>query len=257
MPAPENDPIAFLTGGLSGAPYPKGIAPLGGGGKFTPDGAVQPFRGNTFLCPVLRPSDGYERLLWAQERIKRSEFAPFFAFLPGPSFHMTVFEGATPGRAGTADWPSGVPADATAGAVDAAVAARVRDLALPELAVRGTGLFCGFSVTLAGQTAAADTALRSARVALREATGISPPGFESYRFHVTLAYLLAWMTEGAARDLVSLSDEVFQAAFGQDPKIPLGPCNFCRFETMHHFEPLAALRGARIQPAPPKDRPEF
>ncbi|MEM1066238.1 MAG: DUF1868 domain-containing protein [Pseudomonadota bacterium] len=238
MPAPQNDPIEFLTGRLSGSAYPKGVAPLGGSGKFTPEGTVQPFRGNTFVCPIVQPSAGYDQLLWTQEQIKRSKFAPFFSFLPGPSFHMTVFEGVSPGQAGTAEWPAGVPANAAVGDLDTLLAERVGHLAFPPFAIRATGLFCGFSITVAGRTAADAGNLRAARQSLRQATGISPPEFETYRFHVTLAYLLAWMTDDTARELVALSDHVFEAAFGADNAISLGPCSFCRFDTMHHFEPL-------------------
>ncbi|MDJ1017591.1 MAG: DUF1868 domain-containing protein, partial [Paracoccaceae bacterium] len=88
--------IDHLTGRLSRTVRPPGISLPKGGGKFTTDGAVQIWPGNTFVCHLDRRSEPYALILALQEDLKKSAFQRFFAFLPPPSFHMTVYQGLSP-----------------------------------------------------------------------------------------------------------------------------------------------------------------
>ena len=236
------DPLAFLTGALSDKPYPGGVGLPGTGAKFTTDGAVQIWPGNTFLCHVIRPSPAFTAMMELQERLKRSPFANFFVHLPAPSFHMTVFQGMSPGDQGTPNWPADVPEDAARDTVTEVLRARVDKVCLPPLSIKATGLFCGNSLTIAGRDAAEEAKMRGARETLRTATGMSPEGFENYGFHITLGYLLHWLSPATAAELVAYSDETFALYEDALQDIPLAPCAFCNFDTMHHFEELMILR---------------
>lgn len=236
------DPLAFLTGQLSDRPYPGGIGLPGSGAKFTTDGAVQVWPGNTFLCHVARPSPAYTAMMEVQERLKQSPFAGFFVHLPPPSFHMTVFEGISPGQAGSPVWPADIAPDASRAMVTETLTHRVAGLSLPDFAIRATGLFCGNSLTVTGQTARDKAVLRGARSSLRDATGITPDGFETYGFHITLGYLLHWLSPATAAALIAYSDATFARYAEALQDIPLTACALCDFDTMHHFEPVHILR---------------
>ena len=52
--------IDYLTGRLWDAPFPPWVSLEGRGGKFTTDGRVQIWPGNTFICHVDRNSEAFE-----------------------------------------------------------------------------------------------------------------------------------------------------------------------------------------------------
>ncbi len=242
MAAHRPDPITHLTGRLSDRVRPPGIELPTAGGKFTPDGAVQTWPGNTFICHVDRASTAYAALLELQEEVKKSVFNRFFTFLPPPSFHMTVYQGLAPGMTAGSGWPEDLPEELSRDEITSHLLGRLTSQALPtSYKVKVEGLFCGYSLTMIGADEAAETALRQARTALRDATGIQFSDFHDYVFHITLAYLIDWLSETAARELVAFSTELehrFKSAIGI---IELGPIEFCNFDSMHHFEPVKLL----------------
>ncbi len=236
------DPIAFLTGKLSGAPRPAGISLPGEGGKFASDGSVLVWPGNTFVCHVLPDCAAHDAIRAMQEQVKMSRFARFFTFLPPSSFHMTVFQGCSPGTTGTALLPSGAEPGMRRDALSALMLDAVRDVTFdPAPRARMTDLYCGKSLTVTGADPGGEAPLRAMRETLRRATGITPPDFDTYAFHITLAYLVDWLTESTAQALVEFSADLTGQFAPALSEIPLGPVELCNFETMHHFEPLKAL----------------
>lgn len=233
-PAPSRpDPIAYLTGTLDGTARPPGISLPGEGGKFATDGHVQNWPGNTFVCHVLSDSDAHDAIRAIQEEVKMSRFARFFTFLPPSSFHMTILGGMSPGFE-----PRGPRRDT----VSAELLRSVEGLALPATRqARVVDLYCGHSLTMTGTGPDGDVGFRAERDALRAATGINPADDDDYVFHITLAYLLDWLTRPTAEELVAFSAELTARHAPMLAQVPLGPVEFCNFETMHHFEPLKAL----------------
>jgi hypothetical protein len=142
------------------------------------------------------------------------------------------------------EWPAGIPVETPRDEISRILLSRLAGLGAPSrVRVRPVELFAGFSLTLEGADAAEEGALRALREALREATGIAPPAFERYTFHITLAYLMSWLDDAAARAVIALGREL-HAGFAQEiGEIVLGPPEFCEFEDMLHFERLAVLGG--------------
>lgn len=235
------DPIAHLTGALRPTPHPSGIGLPREGEKFDTAGSVQIWRGNTFVSHVTRSSPSYEGMLDLQERVKRSEFARFFTFLPPPSFHMTIFQGYSPRLETTEIWPKDVPATDGPDTATAIFAERVHDLALPTYRARPTDLFCLNSLTMAGATQEDERILRTARETLRTLTGIRPDDFDDYVFHLSMAYLVQWVSASTAREIVDFSDELGAQFCADFPEVELDPCAFCAFDSMHHFEPVRVI----------------
>lgn len=236
------DPIAFLTGQLKTGPMPDGISLPGEGGKFSTDGTVQPWPGNTFVCHVRADSAAHDTIRAMQEEVKMSRFARFFTFLPPSSFHMTVFQGCTPATQEPALMPHrgapGMRRDALSGLILDAV----RDVTFdPAPRARMIDLYCGKSLTVTGAEPEGEAPLRAMRETLRRATGIEQPDFDDYVFHITMAYLIDWLTEPTARALVEFSADMTSRYAPPLAEIALGPVEFCNFESMHHFQPLKAL----------------
>ncbi len=229
------DTIDFLTGRESGALRPSGITPLGEGGKFTPDGSVQRFPGNTFIFHINRALPQWDAIRQVQETVKKSPFARFYTFLPTTSLHMTLFQGVTRANA----LPEGLPSAATRDEATALLLERCKDLHLPAAhRVKAQDLHAAHSLTMTGADAEQEASLRSVRKSLSAATGIQQSDFEEYVFHISLAYLLDWVSEPTAHEIADFSEELTRTLIPEIDEIPLGPVEFCHFETMHHFTPI-------------------
>ena len=240
MRTPRPDTVEFLTGRHTQTDRPGGISMPGGGGKFTPDGAVLRWPGNTFICHMDRKSPQWAALRDLQEQIKCSEFQRFFAFLTPTSFHMTVFQGLSPYF--PASMPDGLDPDTPRDAVSAALIDRTRNIIVPrQFRVQATDLFALHSVSVTGADDGAEAQLRDARVTLRDATGIRPANFDGYPFHITLAYPLEWVSDTLALEMAEFSAELSVDVIEAIGEFTLGPIEFCTFDTMHHFEPLVRL----------------
>jgi hypothetical protein len=228
--------IAYLIG--EGA---QGPAPVAVGQKFSSDGQVLAYPGNTFICHI-PPGPAHRALTAAVQRLQDGLCAPAFAFLPPSSYHMTIFEGVTDKDRSDGRWPEGIDAASKVDAVTAAFLQVIGKLELPTaVTIRPTGLFGGFSVRVEGATMADQATLRRARESLREATGICRPNFDDYTFHITLAYLLRWLTQNEAETVMLLSDEVAEGLLADAPLIPLGGVEFCSFADMNVFPLIARL----------------
>lgn len=229
----------YLTGRLTGGPRPAAV-----GDKFASDGRVLPWAGNTFICHIPQ-GPAHAALVAAQDRLRAGPLAGAFAFLPPASFHMTVFEGANDTRRGDDSWPAAIPPDLPMAEVTARLLAAAGTLTLPEaVTIRPTAIFGGFSVHVAGATAADEDSLRAMRAALSLATTIRRRDFATYGFHITLAYLLRWLTADEADAIADLSAQVLADLAAAAPTITLGPVEFCTFADMHAFHPIRRLTHA-------------
>lgn len=227
----------YLTGALDGGDRPAAV-----GRKFDSAGRVLPFAGNTTLCHLDPASPVFRAVSAAQARLRGGPLADAYTFMPPASFHMTVFEGITD-QSRTADrWPGHLPLNAPVEQVTQDFAGNLKRLGLPRgFRVRPEGIFGGFCVSLTGADAAAEGDLRKARDRLQQATNLIRPDHAQYRFHITLAYLLRWLSPDEARQVVALSQDVGAELRDEIATIPLGPVEFCRFQDMYHFERLAFL----------------
>ena len=234
--------IDYLTGVLSDAPLPPWVSRQGRGGKFTTDGRVQDWPGNTFICHVDRNSQAFEAICELQAELKTSAFRKFFAFLPPSSFHMTVFQGVSPMPKPGTRWPAGLQQGFSRDEMTNAMLSSIDGITLPQRhRMRVAGLFGGCSLTMVGATENDEKSLRESRIALRDATGIDFCDFDDYVFHITLAYLLEWVPEATAQGIAALGAEMAERYRDRIGFVDLGPIEFCNFDNMHHFEPVTLL----------------
>ena len=242
MPTFRPDPHDHLTGRVHpGLPLPPGISDPGKGGKFTPEGRLLIWPGNTMICHIDPESDAHAALVEIQQGLKAGPHAASFTFLPAESLHMTVFQGISGPFANRFDWPEGVDKGATRNEVTRVLKERLDGIALPQARrIRALEIFAGHSMTVDG-IGPDEQRLRDTRATLRDVTGIAPAGHETYTFHITLAYLLHWLEERAAREVIALSEALFAEYGPRLQDIRLGPIELCNFEHMHHFEPLRHL----------------
>ena len=229
--------LSALTGKSSGLQHPPGISVEGGGGKFTPEGAVLYFPGNTFICHIAPESAFYRSLCLVQDELKKQTQAEHLVFLPKSSFHMTVFCGVCGVPLGVDGWPDDMEPETSLDTINHEWSDRFtarKDLG--GFKVVASHMRLPFSVAMRAATEADNTALWQSRSALQSLTSLHRPDFDSYQFHITLAYLTKWMNVSAAQQLVDASDRLFDDYLADTSPAELGVVEFCRFDSMCEFE---------------------
>lgn len=226
-----------LTAPAEGAPNPTlGV-------KFARDGSPLPFRGNTVICHIPETAPEVPAFAELARRLRDLPWGGRFAFLPAASYHMTVFEGVTDAERTPERWPEGVSPDAPLEDITRRFIDRLRGLAVPQrFAMRPIGLVpMGTGGTVVGlEPAGEDTArqIRGLREAFALILGLRKPNHDAYRFHITLSYLLDWLSPAEAEQHLAAHEHFAKALIETHPVLQLGPPEFCVFETLHRFLPV-------------------
>lgn len=229
--------LEYLTGVLTGGERPAAV-----GLKFTEDGAPLACPGYTTICHVNPTSDAFRALVAAQNALKAGPLASAYTFMPADSLHMTIFEGVIDYSRTTDRWPGHLSLDATIAEAEEDASARLKGHPCQqEFKLRPVEVFGGFTVSMTGATEREENGLRMTRNALRDALNLHRPDHDAYQFHITLAYLLRWLSPDEAQEVIEISHAATKALFNEMAELSLGPVELCSFETMHRFDPIMSL----------------
>ena len=228
------------------------------GTRFHPDGRVREYKGNTIVCRVDPASGLFGILRYCQEQFARSAAGPSMAFLPPPSFHMTLFQGLNDQERTADRWSCGIPADLAIEEVNQVCLERLRQVNVPDsFGMRPNGFAQGRNgggllLNLQPDGPAEEHKLQEARRRLGEALGLQRRLEEKYRFHISLSYQIRWMTTAEQARLTSAARELTLFIKTELPVFQARQPEFCVFESMFHFEPLLRL-GPRCQSSGRRD----
>lgn len=217
------------------------------GRKFHPDGRVMPFAGNTVIChlPQQGPNAGpFEALLDVYRDLSARGFARKMALLPPSSYHMTVFGGANDKNRQPGLWPAEVPLNAPMADCDRWVGDQLRRIKLdaePRFRMRVSKAEAPrprgpIQIQLEAADRAEALKLRDLRERLAQALTIRAPDHDHYKFHVTLAYLVQWLTPEEEADYVAAQSDWRRRVRETNPIIELGAPEYCTFEDMFAFK---------------------
>lgn len=216
----------------------QGHAPAHAGTRFDPQGRFLPEPGNTVVAHVLDGSKSQDALITLAEKMKALPSAAHFAFTPISSYHMTVFQGIIEFRRTAGFWPPTLPLDAPIDAATAHMIEKLQDFPKSQpfnvkpIQLTPNGL------TVAGATPDDEKALRDFRDQLADCFGYRHPNHETYTFHITMAYLIKFMTAEQANSHTQAIQKLSADFLQNVPMIELGTSDFCTFEDMNHFEPV-------------------
>lgn len=234
--------LSDLTGDGSGSVHPPAITGRGQGGKFLPDGTALPFPGNTFVCPIDVGSAFFAALCQVQDELMKAEWADHFSFLPKSSFHMTVFCGISGSPLGADGLPEAFDPRATLDDVTATFCDRLRKVTGEDgISMQAAGMDWPAAIEMIPASAGDADKLRHLRRKLQDVTRIFRPDFESYRFHVSLAYLTKWFAPDEVESVMAESERLFARFVSHVGPVALGPVELCEFETMHRFDRVGIL----------------
>ncbi|KAK4555897.1 hypothetical protein LTR86_007117 [Recurvomyces mirabilis] len=216
--------------------YPSGIPD-----KFDLDGNVQPFAGNTIICPLANTT-----LLPLVAELQQSRLSHLYTLLPPSSWHMTAFEGVVDSRRGKGQWPSDIAANASLAECTEHFKQKLADFDLATdspfhvniAAIEFAGSLSGIRATLE-PVSKDEKQLRDVRDRLSDRLKIRSKKHDTYGFHLSIAYMLRYPTDEQQIEL----REVFERYFERVPKqTALEAPEFCTFEDMFGYHPVLTLK---------------
>lgn len=213
--------------------------------KFNPDGTPRPFAGNTLICHLPAQSRMRDAVTALGDALRRSSFAFKLACLPPDSYHMTVFSGPTDiGRSGNS-WPSDIDIKMLMIDCNRIVSDRIRmfrmNAAMP-IRMRATGERSLGSLRLEPTDATQAATLHRLRDRLADDVfRFRDKDHATYVYHTTLAYQLAKLTVMEEVEHQAILARYMPAILDVG-SFELGIPEYCTFETMYRFEPVALLR---------------
>ena len=220
---------------------PQRLFRIWGGVSTKPDAfSVNPE--NTVVCHLIEGSTSEAAVIAARARCRALPEADRLTFTPIPSLHMTLFQGIIEHRRQWPFWPRDMELDMPIDAMTAHYYVRLRALIpgrpfhVKATEVLPTGL------TLEPATEDDRLAVADWRDRLAEAFGYRHPDHDSYRLHITFAYLVRHLSNGAIQAWAKAAPEILQDLLSVAPVIDLAPPAFCRFQNMEFFDELLVLR---------------
>ncbi|RFU26914.1 hypothetical protein B7463_g9423, partial [Scytalidium lignicola] len=224
--------------------YPKGV-----NSKFSPDGVVQRFPGNTTLCHIPADSPIQAGLQAFYANLKcHPVLSKGIHILPPASWHMTVLDGIREIERDPRLWPVEMMSYSLTKCTDE-FARRLRQLG-PELEQEDLGppyrihvrqlrgLTVGIGLDVEGATVEEELRLRRLRDKIADAIGFRAPNHETYGLHITFAYLLRYLDVEEIKEVHKIYAQHLPAL---QTECELGAVEFCTFETMHEFHRLFYL----------------
>lgn len=216
------------------------------GRKFHPDGRVGPFGGNTVICHLPQQGAGSEpfnALLDIYRAAPAHAFMRKVTLLPPSSYHMTIFGGANDSERVAGLWPADLPRDLPMADCDRVLGERLKtfllDCALPlrlrvDLA-EPADTERPLTLRLLPFDEAENRKLRRLRDRLSERLAIRAPSHDTYRFHVTLGYLIRWLTPAEAAEFHVALRTWRETVARRCPVIELGAPEYCTLNDMFAF----------------------
>lgn len=236
-----NGDITTVTATAVAASRP--IYPLGIPEKFSVDGDVRYYPGNTTLCHL--PSDspllpGLRALYDAYST--HPILSRKMKLLPPASWHMTVFDGVRERECEPGMWPTGVvkvPLKQSTAEFAVKLKAFGQQLEneglAPPYRMRVTSFddgTVGCGLVIEGATDEEEKRMRRLRDRIGDTLGFRAPNHETYGFHISTLYLLRHM-DGADREDFERVRRQFLPVLQQE--FELGSVEFCTFDNMFEF----------------------
>lgn len=211
------------------------------GVRYDRNGRFLPEAGNTVVCHLRPGSPEQAALLAARERLVVMPEADLFAFTPVESLHVTLFQGILETRRAAPFWPDDLALDASVEAATAHLLGKLEGFpAGPAFRMRPVGL-TPVGLVVEGAEPADVAALRRWRDGLADRFGYRHPDHETYVFHVTFAYPIAWLPDDRLRAWGNVLAEALETLVAAQPVLRFAPPAFCRFTDMRAFEELKVL----------------
>jgi len=223
----------------------------GPGKKFSVDGRVQHFPGNTILCHLNQPGRQHDVLKQVVAELRAKTGEVNITWLPPSSYHMTVFDGSVDTRRSTGDWPNGLRSEASLQECNDFIAERLRkfdlgfDPPIRMVADENERAPTMTSIPLRPVDTAENKRLRNLRDRLSVALGIRHTNHDNYGFHTTFGYYIKRFSPEAELAYRSNLTRTVQKLRQLLPVIELGAPEYCLFDDMAAFQTQLYLKRSK------------
>jgi hypothetical protein len=163
------------------------------------------------------------------------------AFTAESSLHMTLFQGIIEHRRFLSYWPADMPVETPIDDMTVIFLDRLAGFEPGPVFQMEVVEATPIGLTLEGLFEADLASLRGWRDRLADLLGYRHPDHETYRFHITFAYMIERFDDETMMAWSSFLAEVVHEIRQQAPILSLKPPAFCSFEDMNHFEELLVL----------------
>lgn len=228
------------------------LYPIGVPTKFSKDGIVQRYPGNTTLCHLSPDSILQPGLRSTYAALSNHPtLSKLVRLLPPDSWHMTVLDGVREEECEPGMWPPGKEkqtveestADMTRKLRHLGLQLKEEGLAPPyRMKVRGfDAAVVGIGLEIEGANPEEEARMRRVRDRLADTFGFRAPNHYTYGFHLSMAYLLRHVD---GQDREALNEVIAQQLPQIQLEFELGAVEFCTFENMLSFKRLLYLGDA-------------
>lgn len=218
------------------------------GRKFFADGRVKPFAGNTIVCHLPQQGEGSEpfnALLDFYREMPQHAFVRKLTLLPPSSYHMTIFGGANDQDRRLPVWPADLPLDMPIADCNRVLGERLRDFRLEESTppyrmrvdlAEPSADEAPIVIRLLPVDDAERLRLSRLRDRLSKRLSVRAPNHDAYRFHITLAYQIQWLTPAEHAEFRRVLKGWHENLARRCPVIALGAPEYCYLKDMFAFE---------------------
>lgn len=214
------------------------------GVKFTPDGKVLTYYGNTIICLMNDASwPIYHAAKKAIAALRQSSYADKMAFLPKDSLHMTVISLTRELDRHTQYWSPHVPEDASFEEADRILEELVQDIPQGHDVQMRFDHVEQTKLILVPADEASAQALLEYREKISDITGIRHANHEDYRYHMSLDYALKPLTADEIEENRILCESLTQEFRQSLPLISLPKPRFVIFDNMLAYNTDRKKRG--------------
>jgi len=209
--------------------------------RYDAAGNFLPEAGNTIVCHLLRRSGSESAVLGVRERLMQLPGADCLAFTPPASLHMTLFQGIIDTRRKHPYWPADIPLHLGIDDMTRRMMSRLDGFdGCGPFAIRATEV-TPTGLTVAGVTEQDRAVMQAWRDKLARIFGYRHPDHETYKFHITFAYVIRGIPDQAAAQWQTVLEESLALLQRDARQIHLREPAFCKFKDMKHFEELLVL----------------
>jgi len=209
--------------------------------RYDAAGNFLPEPGNTIVCHLQRRSASEAALLQVREKLLTLPGADGLAFTPVTSLHMTLFQGVIETRRKAGYWPPDIPLHLGIDDVTRRMMSRLDGFdGCGSFSIRATEV-TPTGLTVEGVTEKDRQAMQAWRDKLARIFGYRHPDHETYRYHITFAYVIRGIPDAMAAQWQRALDDSLALLQRDAPVIELREPAFCRFRDMKHFEELLIL----------------